>query len=352
MSSKKIVLDVNEWDPNAIIYGAPKVSDKGAKSIMVTSKQTNRMLHITTPLMMTFGISDYVDATTGQGDGRYSISLIFPNDEYRTEMTDTFLEKLKAFENQILDDAVKNSEKWFGKKMTREICEYSYFPLLKYSKNKETKETDYNRPPTLRAKVPNYGGKWSVEIYDTSSRLIFPCENENITPIELVPKLSQVATGLQCTGIWLTSKAWGLTFKMFQCVVKRREVVSAFGKCHITLSNDEKNVMEKQVIPDDAAIAVVEAKMSEKTAAEPVSTFAEDSEDEAEPPVTPAIVEAAVAETAAQDPPVAPLFKKVVKKAPAAAEEAAPPAAPAEEEAAAAPVKKTVVKKVVKKATA
>lgn len=355
MSSKKIVLSVDEWDTTSVVYGAPKVNDKGGKSIAITSKQTHRLLHVTTPLLMTWGISDYVDEKTGQSDGKYSISLNFPNEEYANEATDLFLDKLKAFENQILDDAVKNSEKWWGKKMTREICEYSYFPFLKYSKNKDTKEIDYTRPPSLRAKVPNYGGKWGVEIYDTNSRMIFPCENENITPIELVPKLSRVACGLQCTGIWIGGKGWGVTWKMFQCIVKPRELVSAYGKCHIQLSSDEKTEMEKQEIPDDVAVAVVEQKMMEPVVSTPaVSTFAEDSDHEDEPvlpPVTPDVVAAAVAEVKTETEPVvepeaapvAPVFKKVVKKAAASA--------PTEEAAPEEPAKK-VVKKVVKKATA
>jgi hypothetical protein len=80
MSSKNIVLSVADWDTSAIKYMAPKVNDKGGKSINVLSKQTNRSLHITTPLMMTWGISDFID-DKGESDGKYQISLNFPNDE-------------------------------------------------------------------------------------------------------------------------------------------------------------------------------------------------------------------------------------------------------------------------------
>ena len=141
---------------------------------------------------------------------------------------------------------------------------------------------------------------------------------------------------------------------MFQCIVKPREVVSAYGRCHIQLSSDEKTEMEKQVIPDDAAVAVVETKLMDTpkavVTASTVSTFAEDSdqEDEAAAPPVPSpevVAEAAAAVVAGTgEATVAPLFKKVVKKVAAPVEEAAPPV-----EEAAAPVKK-VVKKVVKKA--
>ena len=126
------------------------------------------------------------------------------------------------------------------------------------------------RPPSLRAKVPFYNGKWGVEIYDTNSRQIFPCENERLTPIDFVPKLSRVACGLQCTGIWIGGKGWGLTWKMFQCIVKPREVVSVFGKCHISLSSEDKDALEKQVIPDEGSDDVEEEQVTMKLSSTPV----------------------------------------------------------------------------------
>ena len=38
------------------------------------------------------------------------MSLNFPNTEYSTLQLDLLLEKIKAFENQLLDDALKNSK--------------------------------------------------------------------------------------------------------------------------------------------------------------------------------------------------------------------------------------------------
>jgi hypothetical protein len=130
-AAKPIVLNVDDWDTTQVKYMLPKVNDKGGKSINIVSKQTNRSLHISTPLMMTWGIADFVDEK-GEADGKYSISLNFPNDEYRNKQTDDFLDKLKAFENQVLDDAVKNSELWFGEEgMSREVVKHMFFPVLK-----------------------------------------------------------------------------------------------------------------------------------------------------------------------------------------------------------------------------
>jgi len=305
--TKPVVLSVAEWNPSANKYMVPKINDRGGKSINLISKQTNRSLHISTPLLMTWGISDYIDEK-GESDGKYSISLTFPNSEYENPATKEFLQKLKDFENQILDDAVKNSELWWGEEMSRELCKHTFFPFLKYSKNKDTKKIDTSKPPSIRAKVPYYNEKWAVELYDTQSNLIFPCDDPTRIPPDFVPKMSNIACVLQCGGIWIGGKGWGLTWKMVQGVVKPREIVSVYGKCHIQLSNEDINVLEKQVIPKSEDDEVVEEDTTEQ------QTVVEDSDDDDEEEAEPVVEKVPEPVVAAPAPAPAPV-KKVVKKA-------------------------------------
>jgi len=326
--TKPVVLSVADWNPSATKYMVPKINDRGGKSINLISKQTNRSLHISTPLLMTWGISDYIDEK-GESDGKYSISLTFPNSEYENPATKEFLQKLKDFENQILDDAVKNSELWWGEEMSRELCKHTFFPFLKYSKNKDTKKIDTSKPPSIRAKVPYYNEKWAVELYDTQSNLIFPCDDPTRIPPDFVPKMSNIACVLQCGGIWIGGKGWGLTWKMVQGVVKPREIVSVYGKCHIQLSNEDINVLEKQVIPKSEDDEEVEEETTEQ------QTVVEDSDEEEEAePVVEKVPEPVVATAPA---PV----KKVVKKAVSAPVVEAPV-----EKVEEAPKKKIIKKKV------
>ena len=319
--SSPIVVSVNDWVPSSVRYMQPKVNDRGAKSINIISTQTNRALHLSTPLMMTWGISDYTDEKTGESDGKFTISLNFPNDQYKTQATTDFLNKLKAFENQILDDAVKNSEVWFGEEMTREVAKHTFFPFIKYSKDKNTKKIDYSKPPSIRAKVPNYDGRWAVEIYDTEQKLIFPCDNDRLTPQDFITKMSNVACIIQCGGLWFGGKGWGVTWKLNQCVVKPQQVVSVYGRCHIQLSNDELSAIDKvskDVVADDEEETVEASKQT--------TTEVEDSDEELD--------------DAQQEEPEPVVAKKVVKKA-------EPVATPVSTEVAEAPKKKVVKKKVV-----
>jgi len=273
---------------------------------------------------MTWGISDYVDEKTGESDGKFSMSLVFPNEDYKTDSTTNFLDKLKAFENQILDDAVKYSDAWFGEELSREVVKHNFFPFLKYSKDKLTKKIDPTKSPSIRARVPNYNNKWGVEIYDTTSNLIFPCENDMMTPMDFVPKKSQVAAVLQCGGLWFGGKGWGVTWKVNQCVVKPQEVISVFGKCQIQLTADDIKSMDStstNTVPDDEAEMLPAPKQD-------VSVTVADSDEETDEE------EEEVEEV--KEPEPAPK-KKIVKKA-----VIAPVEAPA-----AAPKKKVVKKKAV-----
>ena len=330
MSATNLTTNFSEWNPAAIKYTVPKANKVGGKAITIINPSTNRSLHITTPPMMTWGIADFVDQNTQESDGKYTISLNFPNPEYANFDTDLFLKKMKDFEAQVIDDAVKNSESWWGESMSKEILKHTFFPFLKYQKDKLTKKIDLSKPPSIRAKVTSYEGKWpNLEIYDTRSQLLFPCENPMTTPMDFVPKLSQVMCLLQCGGIWIGGKGWGITWKLVQCVVKPRENVSVLGKCRIPLSMDVREMLESQSVDDDSASENVyeQAKrVAEETSQKAVvETVVEDSDNEAEPePQTQLQPEAepepeSVAESTPQlDEPVvekkAPIFKKPVTR--------------------------------------
>jgi hypothetical protein len=98
-------------------------------------------------------------------------------------------------------------------------------------------------------------------------------------------------------------KGFGITWKLVQCVVKPREVVSVFGKCHIKLSADEMQKLDSQKVDDETVMEDVLTKSA-------VSTTAEDS-DEDEPVPVPVPAPAPVEEVAVKKP-----AKKVVVKKP------------------------------------
>ena len=118
---------------------------------------------------------------------------------------------MKAFEEQVLDDAVKNSELWWDEEMERGIFKHTFFPFVQYQKDKVTKKVDTFKAPSIKAKVPNYNNEWSVEMFDTKNNRLFPSEDTMDAPVELISSGSNIASILQCGGIWIGGKGWGLT---------------------------------------------------------------------------------------------------------------------------------------------
>lgn len=335
--SRNHVLSLPEWDVTNARFMQPKINDRGGKSVNIISNQTNRGLHISLPFLNTWGVSDYVDEKTGESDGKYSISLSFPSEDYATAAATEALAKLKEFENFILDSAVKNSEVWWGELMSREVAKHTFFPFIKYTRNKETKKLDLSKPPTIRAKIPFYDGRWNTEIYNIKSQLIYPAD-DNTTPMDHIPSRSQVACVFQCGGIWIGGKGWGLTWKLFQCVVKNNHpTVPLKGVCAVYIPKEDLDEQSEQSVVAVSAPtpAPTPVATEQKKAPAPVSAEVDDSDTEDAPVVAP------VPEPTPAPSPVVSAPVPVVEDP-----------APAEEVSAAASTTtvKKVVKKVVKKA--
>ena len=229
------------------IYTKPKVNDRGGKSIGVINSKTMKGLYINTPLMLTWGVNENVDEKTGAKT--YDMALQFPKEEYSNEKTQAFLNNLKDFESKIKDDAIKNSKDWFNKaKMSSEVVDAVWTPMLKYPKDQTTKEFDFDRPPTLRVKLNTWDGVFKCELYDMEEVQIFPNETGKL-PTDLIMKATNVATVIQCGGLWFAGGKFGVTWRLIQAVVKPKE--SLIGKCLINLSTEEKEVLRNTVTNDD-----------------------------------------------------------------------------------------------------
>ena len=226
-----------------IKYSKPKVNASGGKSVGILNATTNSATYVSTPLMMTWGVSAFEDKKTGEKS--YSMSLQFPSEEYNTPAISKFRANIEKFEQKIKTDALANQKEWFGKStMTKDHIEMFWTPILKFAKG-ENGEPDHKKNPTLNVKIPIWEGVWNAELFDTQSRKIFPdATNEHITPVDLIAKGSHVAVVLQCGGVWFAGGKFGVTWKLFQAVVKPKTTLR--GKCHIQLSGDDRKLVETQ----------------------------------------------------------------------------------------------------------
>ena len=231
-------------------YTKPKVNSVGGRSVGIVNSKTSTVLNLSSPLMLTWGVQDFTDEKSGKVS--YDLALQFPNDGFETPATKKFLANIAAFEKRIKEDAITNSKEWFSKpKMTSDAVDALWTTNLKYPKNKDTLEADMTRAPTLKVKLPFWDGQWKeLELYDVDMQPIFPdASNPALSPKDLIAKGSHIAVSIQCGGIWFANGKFGVTWKLFQAIVKPK--MSLKGKCHIRLDEDEKTKIVSQVVPTD-----------------------------------------------------------------------------------------------------
>ena len=296
MATDYAIIDAAEFNPESdFIYTKPSVNKQGGKSIGILNSKSKKGLYIKTPLMRCWGINE--NDYEGKGNVKYDMSLQFPDKEYSTLEKDKFLKNMLEFEEKIKADAIKNCKEWMNKtKMSAEVLEALWTPIVKYPKTDG--EPDRTRNPTLAVKMPVWDGVWNIDLYDVEGQTLFP-NDKGVTAQELVPKPTDIATVIQCGGIWFANGKFGVTWKLVQAVVKPKQ--SLRGKCFINLSDDDKAALNKADNQSD--------EEDDTTGNVEVADSSSDEEEEA--PVTPAKeVAVSIADAA---PPEAPK-KKVVRK--------------------------------------
>lgn len=250
MTSEMVIPGASFNPEKDMKYTKPKVNSVGGRSVGIVNSKTSTVLNLSSPLMLTWGVNDFTDDKTGKVS--YDLALQFPNEGFETPATKKFLDNMSAFEKKIKEDAITNSKEWFSKpKMTSDAVDALWTPILKYPKNKETLEADTTRAPTIKVKLPFWDGAWKeLELYDVDMRPVFPDPmNPALSPQDLIAKGSHIAVSIQCGGIWFANGKFGVTWKLFQAIVKPK--MSLKGKCHIKLDDEDKTKIVSQVVPTD-----------------------------------------------------------------------------------------------------
>jgi len=250
MSSEMVIAGASFNPASDMKYTKPKVNSLGGRSVGIVNSKTSTVLNLSSPLMLTWGVQSFTDDKSGKVS--YDLALQFPNEGFETPATKKFLDNMSAFEKKIKEDAITNSKEWFSKpKMTSDAVDALWTPILKYPKNKDTLEADMSRAPTIKVKLPFWEGTWKdLELYDTDMRPVFPDPmNPALSPQDLIAKGSHIAVSIQCGGIWFANGKFGVTWKLFQAIVKPK--MSLKGKCHIKLDDEDKTKIVSQVVPTD-----------------------------------------------------------------------------------------------------
>lgn len=236
-------------------FTKPKVNKSGGKSVGILN-QWNKPLMLSTPEILTWGVNEFVDEQTGKKS--YNMALQFPNDNYETAATSKFLENMKMFEEKLKKDALEYSKEWLNKtKLSAEVVDALFTPMLKYPKDKNTGEPDYTRAPSLNVKIGYWEDKFDCEVYDYNQTQLFPAHDSTKTSLmSLMPKSSHVACILRCGGLWFANGKFGCTWKLVQSAVKPKETMK--GKCFISFQGDESGSISGSTSSSSESVQLVD----------------------------------------------------------------------------------------------
>ena len=278
--SEKMIISGSEFNSDKdVFYSKPKVNNSGGKNVGIQNASSKKVLFLSTPLMLTWGVNE--NDFEGTGRKTYDLALQFPRDQDSNFNNDTanLLEALQNFENKIKSDAISNSKEWFNKpRMTSDMVDVLWTPMLKYPKDPTTGEPDLTRSPTLRVKIPYYEDVFKVELYDTDREMIFPDpNNDGLLPMHIIEKGQNIAVVIQSGGIWFANGKFGTTWKLIQAVVQPR--ASLYGKCHIVLGTDETERLRKEAREKELAENIEDPEEANTTSATS-NTQVEDSDTE------------------------------------------------------------------------
>ena len=263
-----------------VVFTRPKVNSVGGKSLGILNSVTSKSLYLSTPLLRCWGVNKRENDRTGGYN--YDFSLQFNDESYASEDEKKFLKTLIDFEDHVRKAAIENSKEWLGKaKMSDEVLDAIFHPMLKYPKNKETDEPDKTRAPTLKVKMPVWEGEYKFELYDMDHNLLLPSENQGVEPEDLVEKNCSIACILQCGGVWFASGKLGVTWKLVQAVVKP-SVQFKMGTCQIQLSTDDREKLSKQKSVVEEQAYASDGEEVEEEEEETVQMEEEEEEEEVE----------------------------------------------------------------------
>lgn len=275
-------------------FSAPKPNPSGGKVVNMFDTRFKESVIISTPLILSWGAQEGKEQGTGKLTGKWTMSLQFPSEEYKTQEEMAFLESMKKMEQQIKTTALNNSKLWFGKEIkSMDIIDEKFTPMIKYPKvSPGSAELDYSRPPTMTVKIPKWKSGWKSEIYDEDGEPIYipdsltseqvkefktPAEldeaicllNDGRSPIEYLPKQTKVICLLQCGGLWFVNGKVSITWNLQQAVVKKPKK-STRGICFIKPKASEREVLKSMPHPE----------LPENEEDQVSSTLVDDSDDE------------------------------------------------------------------------
>ena len=199
-------------------------------------------------------------------NGKFTVEFALPNVGSDDQIT-PFHNKMKEFDELIINKAFENRATWFknGKKLTKDMIENVYTPMIKVSVDSETGEPDGKWPPAFKFKIKKQSNKFTCNVFDSLKNQLNVDNTDSEDFVDLKTVLLKGTTVnliLKCVSVWLINGKFGVTWQAEQIMVTQKPSVSLTGCAFIQDDDDEvpsKDISEQvdnskestEVIDDD-----------------------------------------------------------------------------------------------------
>ena len=196
------VILYKNFDASALTCGELTKNKAGGNQVSLIYNDNRQRIILQTPkLAAPFGMSEYVP-DNNIGPIKYSLDASFKGVDSDKRLA-AFYETVRQIDDRMIDLAVENSLTWFGKKMSKEVVEELYRPLIKPSKQPD------KYAPTIKFKIRNNPNQ-SIEVFNT---------NRDRFDIREFQSGSTVKCIVDFAPVWFVNKQFGLTMTLIQLKV-------------------------------------------------------------------------------------------------------------------------------------
>jgi hypothetical protein len=222
------VLTASTFSVDTLVFGKHKPNVNGGYNIDISiGTNTSEETLIQTPKMRApFGIS-----TDKTNPFKKSLDVSFQGMETNPAMK-SFRDLVEKVDELAIDYAVKNSETFFKKKLTREVIAEYYYSGIKLSKKEQYSDTFKFKilflKPNPEKKLPN--GKYLTSFWTVKGE-----EQSD----DYLDKGDSVLALIKPQMLWVANKSFGVTWVSTQIRIHKQQKVSGYAFKKTGESDDE-----------------------------------------------------------------------------------------------------------------
>ena len=217
-------------DVSKFSFGDMQTNQYGGKSCKVKYDGEDFMFQ--TPRMRCpYGLGVYEEK---DGDGnviksKYSLDFSFAGYEINDDGESTkpkvraLYEMMKSLEELLISATVENSEEWLGAEdLNESAAKVLTRDVVKYSKDRQTKKRNDRYPPTFKANIGFWDGRFTLNAFD---------ENKEPIPDLTVacPKRTEAVSIIKLVGLTFAGGKCGYSFRIYQLKLYRPATMPSYA---------------------------------------------------------------------------------------------------------------------------